>query len=575
MGKKKMLMLISNLGQPEISVVIPTMAWIAEEHELVFEAYLESERDGKLFAKTGSTVIGGGHFHQFNYLNACYDITYVIYGYAELYQSSIKTFGAEILVETGDICELYDALKNKYQITEERIVLFDNAYVKKGTNSHEFFPYFYPEVLFRKAWGYIGEKTDYPECKDLTYIDALAADEKVESISSKVSEHFEDETKGVAFGDPDAILSMMATLCRDRYVSIYGPVEKKDNKDIVVSNYTEEATCVIEDIQRLTEKCGNKVVVGRQTGDGDIFELGRRGISIKIIDPNRPPFLSVATVKHCWNNRKLGWDEEEPDDEQLIKYARQGKILTSLIWHSGEIAHNEAMVNLMDLASFTGIKMGVGVHAARYQTCPQHWELLSVDRSQGGVRGLIEPLLHCGGMGIMTEFNCPPEYLKKHCELAKAEIEEIAGKAGMPKGYMAFLDTDLKTLTHIDENIFKTAEDVGLEYFISTALPGRNRILYNGKQLIAFNQTPRNVCAGSPYVRMSVVEDLYESEKVLPGWVIGMLDSPVVSFSPYIWSKGNRFMEILNWMVHGEVINVLPHTISRYARILQELGYIE
>jgi hypothetical protein len=575
MPKKKMLMFISSLELTEVSVIIPTIAWIAEKKGLIYEAYLESERDGTLFAKTGSTVIGGNHFQQFNYLNAYYDISYVIYGKVGLYQSSIKSFAADIIIETDDIDELYEALKNKYQVSEEHTVLFDAAYGKEGTSSHEFIPYFYPEILFREAWGYIGERGNYEDRTDLTYIEAVADDARVEDISSKVANHFADDTKGVAFGDPDIILSVMATLCRDKYVSLYGPVVKKDNKDIVVSAYTEEATNVMDVIEKLTEKSGNKVIVGRQTGDGDIFELGKRGICIKIMDPNRPAFPSVTTIPYQWNNKTRGWDEEEPDDEELIKYAKQGKILTSLIWHSGEIAHNEAMVNLMDLGSFTGIKMGFGVHAARYQTSLQLWELLSIDRSQGGVRGLIEPILHSGGMGIMTEFNCPPEYLKMHCEQANKEISAIAGKAGMPKGYMSFLDTDLKTLTDINEDIFKAVEDVGFDYFISSALPGRNRIVYNGKQMIAFNQTPRNVCAGSPYVRMSVVEDLYESERMSPGWVIGTLDSPVVAFSPYIWNKGNRFMEIVNWMVHGDVINVLPHTISRYARILRELGYIE
>ena len=93
--------------------------------------------------------------------------------------------------------------------------------------------------------------------------------------------------------------------------------------------------------------------------------------------------------------------------------------------------------------------------------------------------------------------------------------------------------------------------------------------------MVAFNLTPRNVCAGSPYVRMSVMEDIVECERTAPGWIMGVLDSPVVSFTPYIWNRGSKFMEIVNWMVHGETINVLPHTTSRYTRILKKMGYIE
>ena len=52
--KKKMLMFISQLEMLEVSVIIPTLSWVAEQAGMVFEAYLGSERDGVLFAKTGS-----------------------------------------------------------------------------------------------------------------------------------------------------------------------------------------------------------------------------------------------------------------------------------------------------------------------------------------------------------------------------------------------------------------------------------------------------------------------------------------------------------------------------------------
>lgn len=574
-NRKKMLMLISKLEKTEVSVIIPTLSWVAEKQGMVFEAYLESERDGTLFAKTGSTVIGGNHFQQFNYLSAYYEIIYCIYGEEGLLESSIRTFDADVIVRTDSIRELYDGVRKYFGIEEEKVVLFDKAYASKGTTSREFFPYFYPEILFREAWGYLGERQEFEERKVVAFIDELSDEETVEKISARTAHRYEDMAKGVAFGDPDAILSMMATLCRDRYVSLFGQVKGKGSREVEVSAYTEEYTTVMDDIEDLVKKTGNRVIVGRQTGDGDIFEWGKRGICIKIMDPNRPPFPSVMTIPYVWANRERGWDEEEPSDEQLIKYAKQGKILSSLVWHSGEMAHNEAMINLMELSSFTGIKMGIGVHAARYQTCPQLWELFSVSRSQGGVKGLIEPILHCGGLGIMAEIGCPVQFIKENCRQALYEIGKISGKAGMPKGYMAFLDTDLKTLTHINTELYQAVEEAEMEYFISSALPGRNRILYEGKSMITFNQTPRNVCIGSPYVRMSVMEDIVECERIAPGWIIGVLDSPVVSFSPYIWKRGNRFMEVVDWMVHGETINVLPHTISRYARILKRMGYLK
>jgi hypothetical protein len=554
--KSKMLMFISKLENTEVSVIIPTLAWIAQDKGFFFEAYLESERDGLLFAKTGSTVIGGNHFQQFNYLNAYYDISYVIYGEAGVFSSSIHTFGAEIIIQTNSIETMYKAVKEYFGVVRDTIVLFDSEFSTLGSRSRELISYYYPIILFEKGWGCIGKPQDFAG-QDITYIEPLSDLAVVEDVSVKIAHSYEKKAKGVAFGDPDAILSMMATLCRDKYVSLYGPVKPKKQKDIDVSSYTETWTSVMDDIIDLAEKTQNNIIVGRQTGDGDIFELGRHGLCVNIMDPNRPAFPSVSTIPYQWANKGNGWNQDEPSDEQLIRYAEEGKILSSIIWHSGENAHNEAMVNLMELASFTGVKMGMGVHASRYKTCPQLWELFSVDRSQGGVKGLIEPILHSGGLGALKE------------------IKAIAGIAGMPKGYMAFADTDLRTLTSTNDLLFEAVEKAGLEYFITSSYPGRNRMIYEGKSMIAFNQTPRNVCAGSPYVRMSVYEDIFEAEKVSPGWVIGTLDAPVVAFIPYIWNRGNRFMEIMNWLMHGDTINVLPHTISRYIRILKQMGFID
>ena len=46
--KKKMLMFISQLEMLEVSVIIPTLSWVAEQAGMVFEAYL-----GSSFCKNG------------------------------------------------------------------------------------------------------------------------------------------------------------------------------------------------------------------------------------------------------------------------------------------------------------------------------------------------------------------------------------------------------------------------------------------------------------------------------------------------------------------------------------------
>lgn len=146
---------------------------------------------------------------------------------------------------------------------------------QKELPAENFFPIFIRKFYSVKHGGYIGE-AEGSENKTVYYIKALADDARVEEISALIAHRYGEQAKGVAFGDPDAILSMMATLCRDKYVSLYGPVNHKENKDVEVSPYTEEYTSVMDDIVELTEQTGNRVIVGRQTGDGDIFEWGEK-----------------------------------------------------------------------------------------------------------------------------------------------------------------------------------------------------------------------------------------------------------------------------------------------------------
>lgn len=154
-------------------------------------------------------------------------------------------------------------------------------------------------------------------------------------------------------------------------------------------------------------------------------------------------------------------------------------------------------------------------------------------------------------------------------------MRDIAGENAAPRGYYAFMDSDLATLTSVKPEIFEAVAQSGLEYFVSSAMPGRNRVWHEKEGFLAFNQTPRAVCPASPFVRVTSVEELQEyTPKLRPGWIIGTLDAPVISFNPYIWRHGSRFMEIVSWMMGSGFVNVLPRTVARYARILGEEGFL-
>jgi len=590
--KPTLWLLISDMARSDIPLIVPTLAWMAQTRGAAFECYLEAPRDGRLFARTGSTVLGGAHHQQFNYLHAAFDVRAILLSETQVFTSSLAVFNTPILAESHSPVELYRALIQQFNITPQSVIFAPDGKVKAGERELAIAPYLYPDIYFGRALALpaslIEEALplvrefdnakrralflDEAQSNGYEIIDRLKEDDTYASITRRIAARWKHEARGVAFGDPAAILSQIAAHCREKRLALFGERQALHPSQVVAAAYTEQVSEAAGDVAQLARELNRPIIVGRQTGDGDIFEWSKSGLCIQIADPNRPPFPVVETVPHVWTARGDIY-ADEPDDETLRGYAHSGKILATLLWHSGEMAHNEAMLNLFEIATLTGIKMGIGVHAARYETAPQLWELMNVPRARGGVCGLIEPLLHSGGLGVLAEVNCPSGVLVHHCAAALARIRRLAGERATPRGYYAFMDSDLATLSTMQPHIFEVVAQSGLEYFVSSAQPGRNRILHQSGNFVVLNQTPRVIHGASPFVRITTAEDLETAPKLRPGWMIGTLDAPVIAFNPYIWRHGTRFMQLVDKVLRSSV-NVLPHTIARYARILREEGFL-
>jgi hypothetical protein len=605
MSKPRLWLLFSELRNPELGYVIPTVAWMAGDAGVLFETYLESEREGRLFAETGSTVIGGHHHQQFNYLCAAFEVSILRLGRSAVFDSSVRVFGLPVIAEGANPSQLYAMLLSRPGVPRPGgCFLGPRSTVSIGRSQVALPPYLFPEILHRRALGASsihavalrrlcaeqesircfaafltpGElKVARKAWPKLVVIDRARSRDTWGTVTLRIARRWKRKSRGVVFGDPPAVLSQLATHCRHARVALYQPAHPLPPAAIAVSHYIETTSPIATATARLAVEIGNRLITGRQTGDGDIFEWSRHGVSIQIIDPNRPAFPAVECITHPWEKRD-STATAEPSDAQLRRWSRENKVLTTLVFHSGEVAHNEAMLALIEMAGWTGLKLGLGVHAARYETCPQLWELIGIPPSRGGALGLVEPLLHSGGLGVMAECNCPPPLLRENCAAALARIREIAGPANVPRGYYAFMDSNLDRLDHVRGDLFSAISSTGLDYIISSALPGRNRILWRARNsgCLALNQSPRVVHGASPFVRATTPEDIHTSMgSTGPGWMIATLDAPVISFSPYIWRHGGRFLRLIEEELRGEGrINVTPHVVARYARIVDEQGFL-
>lgn len=546
-----------------------------------------------LFAESGSTVIGGRHFQDFNYLCAAAQVKIIRFGRTGLFDSSIRQFELPILADSDDIGEIYETMLRLAPHLRPEAIVFapTRPIVVSPKQTCEITPYLYPEIAYRRALAFAAEDatkaqkfTSRPLKKYTVYrnegltkqfpgletIDEIAPGESYAELTARIAERHKSQAKSVFFGDPATIFVRIPEEVARKSIPLFAPIAPKNTCDIQYSAYMESQSQVVDLVSKLAQETGDRVIYGRQTGDGDILRWSESGVSIQIVDPNRPAFPVISALPQAWSPPVA--DPDEISDDQLRQWADEGKILNTLIWHSGETAHNEAMVNLLELASRTGLKMGIGVHAQRYESCPQLWELLNVPRQSGGCAELIEPLLHAGGLGILAEINFPHDILRDNIRQAQERIRQIAGDANVPRGYYAFLDSDPATHTQMPESLWQTIAEENFDYIISSSRPGRNQILAQFDQCAVLNQTCQVVHPASPFVRITTPEDWETAPFISPGWVIGTLDAPVIAFDPYIWSHGSRFMQLVNRLLAGT--NVKPSVIARYAKILREKQFL-
>ncbi len=570
---------------------------MARDTHAQFEVYLECERNGRLFAETGSTILGGSHHQQFNYLCAAFDVSVIRLGRTTVFDSSLRAFGVPVIASGDTAAELYPLLLKLNDSSIPNALFYgpgDNVAI--GGERLLLAPYLFPEVLHRHALGVIAAQAPklarrFPRLAvfaaflseselarvrrahpGVVVVDHARPRDHWGTITLRIASRWRKRSRGVVFGDPPAVLSQLGAHCRHERIALYQPATAPAPANVAVSHYAETVSPLADTAARLAVSLGERTITGRQTGDGDIFEWSKRGVSIQIIDPNRPAFPVVETVVHPWAEPVM--PAAQPSDAELSQWAAQNRVLTSVVFHSGEVAHNEAMLALIELTGWTGLKLGLGVHAARYETCPQLWELIGVPPSHGGAQGLVEPLLHSGGLGVMAECNCPPALLRENCEKSLDRIRRIAGRENTPRGYYAFMDSNLDRLDRVRGDLFSAIASAGLDYIVSSALPGRNRVLWRagGAGCLALNQTPRVVHGCSPFVRATTAEDLQTTTGATgPGWLLATLDAPVISFAPYIWRHGNRFMRLIDEEILGQGrINVTPSVIARYARLLAD-----
>jgi hypothetical protein len=550
---------------------------MAAEAGALIECYLESARSGELFAPTGSLVLSGGHHQAWNYVHARATVRYIVLGAPELFASSMPLMG-ETLVQSVDPAAIYTVLLAQPGVGRPAgATLVPVGDVAGGPAGMPLSTYLYPDLCFGRqlgcttaaqvdAWPELPRRALFAEADGWLTIDGLRPGDDHTAICQRIAERWRSTARGVAFGDPLAIRSQLAWHCRAGRVAFWAPRAGVAAQDVQVSDYTEDASRANAAAGAYAESLGVPFLLGRQTCDGDLMAWSRRGLGMEIIDPCRPPLPVVEALPHPWPAGSQAVPDS-PTDAELEAWADARTKLVCVLVHSGEIAHNEAMLLLCELAERTGVALGLGACVGRYSSCPQQWEMIATARKSGGFKGLVEPVLYGNGWGIMAEALCPEQRLAAGLHGAMAEIRRIAGPGAVPRGHYSFLDTDLQSHGPPPVATHRAFAAAGLAFDMSSARPGRCRVLRRDDRFISLNQSCRTIHVGSPYVRIQDPEDLGTAAHSNPGWLLAALDAPVVAFQPAVWSRGTRILELFKRLA-GSGVAATPSTIARYAQVL-------
>jgi hypothetical protein len=460
LSKTPLLLFLSHARDAQRSAVAPALAAAAERAGWGFECYYDDLRKGRHFGggdpdaarpgrPAGSLVAGGRHADQLLWLATGHQLV-ALGDPGSLLWPVVEAAGGESLARSLDPVELYAAALGRLgEPVPQSVLVLDAA--PQGSRALLVAPYLYPAFLsgdpvlgldvtsgeavrrgiedlgateFRALYVESGRAAAFPGGLDAAEGDV--GDQTYDSLTAGLAQRYGRWGRGVLLGDPDLVAAQLPKARRLRLLPLYGRPQG----------------AVIERAEEIIREA-EEPVYGRQYDDRDFFSLARTGHGLQVLDP-APPFDSA-----CRTSRPLPspprplWDEE-PDDEQLERWASEGRVLVTLLLWSGMLRELDCIPRLIDVVAATELRAGLVITRQTIDHADGSClSLLSVPRERGGVFGLLEPLLACTGEGVAAEALMPPGTLAGSLAVARAETAERLPSGLVPRGWWPLLDAGL------------------------------------------------------------------------------------------------------------------------------------
>ncbi len=589
--KPTLVLLLAPYDEPRRDLAAMTLAWMAKEAGADFDVYYAADhQEGGLFAPHGSSMIGGQHALRMGRALAAFRTTVVRLAGVSVFDSMVRT-GAERVVEgPDDLPGLYATVAKELGVKMPSVaVAFEQGKVPLAA--------YYPECSTRKALAVplglpaeqierlreLGVNTVWTVAKpdaDVSAWQALqvkqALDLGLDDPNLAVVERYAADATGIDTLEPTVASYLLPFCIREgRLILAYG-------------RRGPEAERRRDQMLRLTADKPQTYALGRWYGDPQLLPLAARPMGYNVAEPHRHILSVFSRHPVTLPQPAKSWIDLEPSDEQLRQWAADGKILATWVLHSGELSHNDSVLTFYDWSAMTKVKIGSGVHWQRYHWDPDAVEPMHVPVGEGGVLGLVEPVLHATGAGIIWETAADPQRLAALMADSRQKMAQVAGERFAPRGVYCFGDHHGQAQDAVAPGaaqlaLWKAVKDAGFEYLITSILPGDSRVLYRDGDFVVLNQAGRWHSA-SPFVRgdpatFAAVEQKFAAAGQ-PGWLVGALDCPIHGSPIYVGrayggkNPQPRINEFYDYVQRGgatgKVLSATPRTIARYARLIAD-----
>jgi hypothetical protein len=456
-----LLLYLGLAGDPQRAAVAPALAAAAERAGWAFELYYDDFRTGRHFGggdpdaaarpghAAGSLVAGGRHAEHLLWLGTRFELV-ALGDPCCLLWPALTALGAETLAATADPAELFEAAFDRLGQPLPRLALVLDGR-PQGPHGLVTSPYVFPSFfagepalgidvssdggllgrLERLGIGSLRGLYLEPEraaalAASLDSSEGNAAGSTYASLTAELAKRHAGWGQGVLLGDPKLVAAQLPKARRLRLLPLYGQPQ----------------TDVIERCEELVRRA-REPVFGRQYDDHDFFALARLGHGLQVLDPD-PPFDAACALTTPNGPPPKALSDMEPDDAQLQAWADEGRILLTLLFWTGMVRELHCIPPLLDLAAATGLRGGLLVTAETVEHADgPALALLSVPVQQGGVFGLLEPLLASTGRGVAAEALLPPGTLAAALGEARAAAAKGLPHGMEPRGWWPLLDTEL------------------------------------------------------------------------------------------------------------------------------------